>query len=585
MGHYKLRVNPAKYDKPDPHPKNHKSHLKSGTKNPNTIPLKPQPSFRDHRTYKDATNSIPKNQNQQYQNPSPSQNPPQPSYPNPIAPNQNLEPNPLNLVQEMSMKRIMSSRVLGEDTERIREQLNIGELDEEQYIWIKGKSNPELTEMLGRSAIGVANSPSSSMLILNHMLSEGVNSISIKPLGGLLHLLTFESMEDKKDFLESQWLQRWFLELRDVNNSSAAIWREAWLTIYGVPITAWSYDNFLDIGSIYGKVLSIDYSRMDYARVSVITDCFFMINNPILFTVDNKNFKVHISEETIPPMGNLSRNPSDKQKDPTPENLRNDRNLDLESDMDEDDQFKEDEQPLDESHEKPISRGTIHEQTIDLGNDDSYKLIVSPNKVVQEFSPTKVQKPPRYPSSSKVHLNFNSPVGSPININSLENLNLSPSGSLGHLASNLGRTPSPSKHEKRTYHPPSLLKPQDFPNHKSSPVTYKNKPKPVTPPKITKELLSPSKSHTQNPSILYNNPPIHLSNSCIPIAKASQNSSSHQPSSSNSTSTPSIPPGFEDFIPSPLKTQREQKRNRKIQKKKMRRQASLSAHKNKPLPS
>lgn len=121
-------------------------------------------------------------------------------------------------------------------------------------------------------------------------------------------------MEDKKAILESQWLQRWFLELRDVNNSSAAIWREAWLTIYGVPITAWSYDNFFDIGSIYRKVLSIDYSRMDYARVLVITDCFFMINNPIMFTVDTKNFKVYITEETINPVEKLTRKPSEPQK-------------------------------------------------------------------------------------------------------------------------------------------------------------------------------------------------------------------------------------------------------------------------------
>lgn len=230
-------------------------------------------------------------------------------------------------------------------------------------------------------------------------------------------------MEDKKAILESQWLQRWFLELRDVNNSSAAIWREAWLTIYGVPITAWSYDNFFDIGSIYRKVLSIDYSRMDYARVLVITDCFFMINNPIMFTVDTKNFKVYITEETINPVEKLTRKPSEPQKHPIHESPQNDENLEISSDMDGEEQFKEDEQIQTQLKEKILAQGTINEQTVDLGKDgsyDNYELIVSPNKTVQGISPRKIQKSPRYSPSPKTHFNFNSPVGSPNNIKSLE---------------------------------------------------------------------------------------------------------------------------------------------------------------------
>lgn len=85
-----------------------------------------------------------------------------------------------------------------------------------------------------------------------------------------------------------------------------------------------------------------------------------------------------------------------------------------------------------------------------------------------------------------------------------------------------------------------------------------------------------SSSLLQNCSLPYNNPQVPLSNSFIPLRKPSHNSSSNHPSSSTSTSSPSIPPGFENFIPPPLKAQREQKRLRKIQKKRMRRQEALS---------
>lgn len=54
---------------------------------------------------------------------------------------------------------------------------------------------------------------------------------------------------------------------------------------------------FSKIGSIYRKVLSVDYTRMDYARVLVITDYFLKINNPILFSIGEKTFKIFATEE------------------------------------------------------------------------------------------------------------------------------------------------------------------------------------------------------------------------------------------------------------------------------------------------
>lgn len=221
----------------------------------------------------------------------------------------------------------------------------------------------------------------------------------------------------------------------------------------------------------------------------------------------------------------------------------------------------------------------MNHPTIDLGNDDNHKLIISPNKTINNPSTQINQKPPKFPASPKVHLVFNSPVGSPIKINSLENLNLYPAAPLGHSSPNLGLPTSSPRISGPNL---SLLKLQSSPNPVTSPIAHKTTSKSPPLPKAQNGKSPQSQTSKQKSSFLYNNPQIPLSNSFIPLSKTSKNSSSLHPSSSNSTSTPSIPPGFEDFIPSPLKTQREQKRLRKIQKKKMRRQASISSQKTPP---
>lgn len=69
----------------------------------------------------------------------------------------------------------------------------------------------------------------------------------------MLHLITFDTFEDKKSLIESEWLQRWFSKLINVNTRSVSLWRETWVNIYGVPLIAWGYDNFYNIGSMLGE--------------------------------------------------------------------------------------------------------------------------------------------------------------------------------------------------------------------------------------------------------------------------------------------------------------------------------------------
>lgn len=77
-------------------------------------------------------------------------------------------------------------------------------------------------------------------------------------------------MEDKFAILKRKWLDNWFEDLREVNDACATKWKESWIKIYGVPLRSWSYENFFNIGCVFGRVLSVEYSSFEYARILFI---------------------------------------------------------------------------------------------------------------------------------------------------------------------------------------------------------------------------------------------------------------------------------------------------------------------------
>lgn len=545
IGTFKLKVNPAKYDSPTQSFHN-QPHMKPRFQKHNPFMSNQNAAIRDHRSYKEATYAPHPNYpiNHQDINPTnPSQmNPPKKIInPTPVItaqksqtnqllePKQILEPNPEIFEREMSRLRIMHSRVLGENTEKIREQVRLEEMDGEQIISIQGRRSGENDELFKRSAIAVAHSSSSSEIIHGHILAEGVNCLKIKPLGGLLHLIIFDTIEDKEEMVRSQWLLNWFMEIRPVNKSSAAIWRQTHLVIYGVPLSAWNYENFFNIGNIYGRVISVEYARMDCAIVTVITDCFFLINNPVILNVEGELFKIFVSEK-----GSVEVNPEHNSKG-------------HHKTTEEDDPKEEDESPQTDEMESPIVRPSpMHEEemeksAVDLGRDDNNYLfndsMGTPNKTAQKN--LSIHQSPFTPFSQKDTTNELSKTG----------------------PSPLSDPPLPSLENLQIFSPP---------------------PKTFTPSKLNLERdmnlnldLSPKKTE----KIPAQNQTTQANKYHSPIQKKPTSKSL---SSSPSVSGPSIPPGFEDFIPSPLKIQHESRRIKKLQKKREKRlRASTLSHEQK----
>ena len=70
-----------------------------------------------------------------------------------------------------SKHRIMSSRAVGEMTEKIRDSLGEIDVNSDYAAAIEGKKCEDIVEMLQRSAIAIASSSQSSESILNHIVS------------------------------------------------------------------------------------------------------------------------------------------------------------------------------------------------------------------------------------------------------------------------------------------------------------------------------------------------------------------------------------------------------------------------------
>lgn len=268
MGNFRIRVHPAKHDKnspsPEPHHKKPWPSQNHPTQKSNTKP--PLNHVRDQRSYKDVflnknlsqmnpnTHPSSSRNNQPYQS-----NPFSPPNPNPHSKNHKIPPlepelQPDCFKFEPNMLKKVSSRILGD----------VCTMENEEFLTIKGSKNSNVEEVFSRSVIATTQSLLLSNCILDHILMEGVTCLSIKPLWGIIHLVTFETIEYKKAMTECEWLNRWFMDVRNVNSMSSAKWRETQLRIYGMPLHGWGSEIFYKVGCILGRVTSVDYSSFEY---------------------------------------------------------------------------------------------------------------------------------------------------------------------------------------------------------------------------------------------------------------------------------------------------------------------------------
>ena len=426
----------------------------------------------------------------------------------------------------------MSSRALGEDTENIRESLGEIDLDGDYVAALSGRKCEEKKEMFQRSVVAIAMSFQSSDILMDTILAQGVNSLQIKPMGGRLHLITFASIDEKVAMLESKWLDQWFIHLGEVNNKSSGLWREAWLRIHGIPLVAWSYENFYNTGCIFGRINSVNCSDFDCGYILVTTDCLFEINCKISLDIEGIKYPVYISEKN----GQWSNVPSQKKANVNSKPVQN-----IPSPP-----------PPEPTSPSQVKTKETSEQS-NIPHDSNVSPLCN-NDCMGKSPPTKASQQKNFKIPT-----FSSPQSQPLKpqdtcLNSLGNVTNAHakqlltfndgSGSCPHSPSLSGRNQKPNKPQNE---PPYI------------PSTAHLKPKsPLLLPSISKPISSPDR-----PKL------IPTFNKFGPLLRNTKSSSSSSTTlGSSSESGPLFPPGFEDNIPPQTKIAQLRKRQKKWRRRK-----------------
>lgn len=506
-----ISVFPAKKDNPIPKPNfiNHQQPPRTTQFNQNKT-QKVQFSMCDNRSYSQVTS--PKNIQE-------TQNPPTHQQVNPTT--TMTKPNP-------SKHRRMSSRVLGEMTEKIRDSLGEIDVDSDYAAAIEGKKCEGIVEMLQRSAIAIASSSQSSESILNHILSEGVNCLKIKSMGGMQHLLIFDTFEDKKCMMESEWLLQWFMKITNVNDQSASLWRETWISIYGVPLIAWCYENFFNVGSLLGRVISVNYNEYNCANVCIFTDCLFDINCKLSMKIGEKEYEIFVSEK----MQSWTQKPGSVQE-------------------------------IKKQKTDDMSNSHVSSEDEFLANGDNSAAEKTKSHMVTDISTN--DESPELP----LQAHFPSPTCNDLG-----------QGEMTLQLTTKSRQNKPTKSSDIKFSAPQSSQPHvpkkfsPDPKRcagKSNPAQNQSQSSPINNIKTTniQIIISPTKNLTSSP--------IPTNNKFGPLMRPSRpNGSSTSTLGSSSCSGPLFPPGFEDRIPNHTKMVQVQKRKRKLEKKRKLRLMSKS---------
>ncbi|MED6191981.1 hypothetical protein PIB30_005799 [Stylosanthes scabra] len=113
-------------------------------------------------------------------------------------------------------------------------------------------------EMLSRSLVGETLYPYVLDDLVMDIRKIMPAVISVKMVGPMKAIMTFESESSLLDALESEALANQFLEIRRWSMGEVNRMRSYWLEITGLPLHGWTRANMQKIGEVWGRVLELD---------------------------------------------------------------------------------------------------------------------------------------------------------------------------------------------------------------------------------------------------------------------------------------------------------------------------------------
>ena len=136
------------------------------------------------------------------------------------------------------------------------------------------EADDSLLEEHEKSAMAEVKNPQSIQFLQRHIENERVLHFSITVMGGSMVLLSFKSKEEMLGMLEDGkvWLSEWFFWVKPWCPKLVSYDKFVWLKLENLPLHAWCYEFFRNLGNRLGTFISVDDStmrkrRLDTARV------------------------------------------------------------------------------------------------------------------------------------------------------------------------------------------------------------------------------------------------------------------------------------------------------------------------------
>lgn len=195
-------------------------------------------------------------------------------------------------------------------------------------------TNENFENYLKRSVVVETWKENIYLAIRNTMDLLGFGEVDVKEFSAKSFLVTFLEGTDLEE-VDMDFVGLGFLNVKDACMENLIIPRKAWVEIRGIPIPAWSEDNFILITKEKGTILDLasmftDDCVLHNPRILIetFTQDFISWSNKIL--VDGKEFLIHVSECFVTEKCQ-TRNSTSHSKDHT---IKDEREQDTEQEVD-----------------------------------------------------------------------------------------------------------------------------------------------------------------------------------------------------------------------------------------------------------
>lgn len=102
--------------------------------------------------------------------------------------------------------------------------------------------------------------------------------------------------------IKEKWIANWFEEIKPWEGEQANAERFVWLSCYGMPLNAWAFPTFKEIGNKWGQFLQVDESTLNCssyvcAKILIATNQIHKVEGCLDLIVDKLKYSISVIEE------------------------------------------------------------------------------------------------------------------------------------------------------------------------------------------------------------------------------------------------------------------------------------------------